>query len=143
MFFAALGARPLARNDRNRLAAATTILTLPLAAGTLTLRARHRRSATARYVEQGEPGMIADAHGIVLDATIFASRFRQIALEDLSIDATIGGLRVGRHDAASRTLDVELVGQLDLAREVTQHDRHGAGPAPDRYRLATTDTVAG
>ncbi|MBY9062032.1 TonB-dependent receptor [Sphingomonas yunnanensis] len=69
--------------------------------------------------DQGELGMVARARGVALDATVFASRFRQIALEDLSLDPTTGGLRVGHHDAAARTLGVELAGQLELARDVT------------------------
>lgn len=90
------------------------------------------------HVDQGELGMIAGAHGVALDATLFASRFRQIALEDLSIDPATGGLRIGRHDAAARTLGVELAGQLDLARDVTLRTTVTAqDPRLVDYRLST------
>ncbi len=90
------------------------------------------------HVDQGELGMIARARGVALDATVFASRFRQIALEDLSVDPATGGLRVGRHDAASRSLGVELAGELDPAPDVTIRTTITAqDPRLVGYRLAT------
>ena len=90
------------------------------------------------HVDQGELGVVARARGVALDATLFASRFRQIALEDLSLDPATGGLRVGRHDAAARTLGVELAGQLELARDVTVRTTVTAqDPRLVDYRLST------
>ncbi|WP_343525379.1 TonB-dependent receptor plug domain-containing protein [Sphingomonas sp.] len=47
--FAALGDRPLGRNNRNRLVTPALAMIRPLAGGTLTLRAHYRASRTERY----------------------------------------------------------------------------------------------
>lgn len=89
-------------------------------------------------VEQGELGLLWRGRGVSLDATLFASRFAQIALEDMSIDPSTGGILVRNHDATARTLGVEVSGRVTptpgiaIRGSATVQD-----PRLANYRLAT------
>lgn len=62
----------------------------------------------ALTIEQAELGLIW-RHGTTgLDATLFASRFPDISLPDLSLDPTTGAVRIGAYQAAARTIGLEV-----------------------------------
>lgn len=88
-------------------------------------------------IAQGELGALWRRGGMGLDATLFASRFPQIALPDLSIDPVSGAVRVGQRDAVARTLGLELSGVarpapgLSLRATATWQD-----PRLQDYRLS-------
>ncbi|WP_322966278.1 TonB-dependent receptor [Sphingomonas fuzhouensis] len=65
-------------------------------------------SARALTIEQAELGLIWRRGSTGLDATLFASRFPDIAVPDLSLDPATGAVRVGEYPAAARTIGLEL-----------------------------------
>ncbi|WP_294235596.1 TonB-dependent receptor [uncultured Sphingomonas sp.] len=62
--FAALGDRPLGRNNRNRMIVPSLALTRPLAGGVLTLRAHYRASRTERYALSSSGSAVPAAQAI-------------------------------------------------------------------------------
>ena len=95
-------------------------------------------------IEQAELGLIW-RHGTTgLDATLFASRFPDISLPDLSLDPTTGAVRIGAYQAAARTIGLEVAAGaaplpgLSLRATVTWQD-----PRLQSYRITslTGDTV--
>lgn len=70
-------------------------------------------------VEQAELGLTWRRGGAGLDATLFDSRFPDIALPDLSVDPVSGTVRVGQHDAVARTRGLEVSGYAVPAPGVT------------------------
>ncbi|WP_191864820.1 TonB-dependent receptor [Sphingomonas sp. gentR] len=92
----------------------------------------------ALTIEQAELGLIW-RHGTTgLDATLFASRFPDIALPDLSLDPATGAVRVGAYQAAARTIGLEVgagaapLPGLSLRATVTWQD-----PRLQSYRVAS------
>lgn len=92
----------------------------------------------ALTIEQGEFGLIWRQGQLGLDATLFASRFPDIALPDLSLDPVTGAVRVGANAAAARTIGLELgaraapVPGVTLRGTVTIQD-----PRLQSYRLTS------
>jgi outer membrane receptor protein involved in Fe transport len=92
----------------------------------------------ALTIEQAELGLIW-RHGTTgLDATLFASRFPDISLPDLSLDPATGAVRVGAYQAAARTIGLEVgagaapLPGLSLRATVTWQD-----PRLQSYRIAS------
>ncbi|MDY0957067.1 TonB-dependent receptor [Sphingomonas sp. CFBP8993] len=94
--------------------------------------------ARAMTIEQGELGLIWRQDRLGFDATLFASRFPNIALPDLSLDPVTGAVRVGTNAAAARTIGLELgtraapVQGVTLRGTVTIQD-----PRLQSYRLTS------
>ncbi|MGO7251432.1 hypothetical protein ACCS63_34435, partial [Rhizobium brockwellii] len=62
--FAALGERPLGRNNRNRMVTPSLAWTQPVGGGVLTLRAHYRASRTERYALSSSGGAIPAAQAM-------------------------------------------------------------------------------
>ncbi|WP_294275466.1 TonB-dependent receptor [uncultured Sphingomonas sp.] len=98
----------------------------------------------ALTIEQAELGLIWRHGTSGLDATLFASRFPDISLPDLSLDPTTGAVRIGAYQAAARTIGLEVAAGaaplpgLSLRATVTWQD-----PRLQSYRITslTGDTV--
>lgn len=94
--------------------------------------------ARALTIEQAELGLIWRQGTTGLDATLFASRFPDIALPDLSLDPATGAVRVGAYQAAARTIGLEVgagaapLPGLSLRATVTWQD-----PRLQSYRIAS------